>query len=157
MEGLKNLLLKEQFRLEQMLQRTKGQLSDAPEGKLRISKSQNCIQYYYCTDERKTGTYITKGNEEFVKKLAQKSYDEKVLRLAEKRISQIKKLTKDYEEDKIEKIYSKEHIERQKLIRTVEPTWEQRINEWRAIEYKGIPGRFSRYTDRKGGESSFKI
>lgn len=137
MKGLKNLLLAEQFRLDQIIQTIKERLNDAPEGNLRLSKSQNHRQYYHCTDEKKTGTYIAKGNEELVQRLAQKAYDEKVLRLSEKRISQIKKLTKDYEDDEIERIYSKEHAERKTLIQPVEFTWEQRLSKWKRKEYKG--------------------
>lgn len=137
MKGLKSLLLKEQLRLEQIIKNTKLQLSNAPEGKLRLSKSQNYLQYYHCTDKNKRGVYIAKGREEFVQKLAQKAYDEKVLRLAERRLPQIEKLAKEYEDDEIEKLYLKEHIERQKLICPVEYTWEQRLNEWKKEKYKG--------------------
>lgn len=137
MEGLKKLLLEEQARLEKIVQRTRAQLADAPEGTLRLSKSQNYPQYYHCTEEKKRGTYIGKGNEELVQKLAQKSYDKKVLQLAEKRISQISKLTKDYEDDEISKIYENEHAARQKLIQPVESTWEQKLNDWKTKEYKG--------------------
>ena len=34
-------------------------------------------------------------------------------------------------------IYLKEHEERQKFIEPIEPTWEQRIEEWMSKEYKG--------------------
>lgn len=110
---------------------------NAPEGRLRLSKSQNYLQYYHCTEKKKKGTYITKNNQELTSKLAQKSYDEKVLCLAEKRYSQITKLARDYEEDELEKIYVQEHIERQKLIKPVEATWEQKLDEWKRKEYKG--------------------
>lgn len=60
-----------------------------------------------------------------------------MLRLAEKRLLQIKKLTEDYEDDEIAKVYLKEHVERQKFIKPVEPTWEQRLKEWKDKEYKG--------------------
>ena len=72
-----------------------------------------------------------------MQQLAQKSYDERVLQLAEKRFSQIKKLLKDYTDDELENIYLKENSERQKLIKPVEPTWEQKINEWVSKEYDG--------------------
>lgn len=82
MRGLKNLLVKEQLRLEEIIKNTKLQLSNAPEGRLRLSKSRNYFQYYHCVDKNKRGVYIAKGNEELVQKLAQKTYNEKVLRFA---------------------------------------------------------------------------
>lgn len=137
MKGLKILLLKEQHRLEKIIETTKSRLSQAPEGTLRLSKCQNHIQYYHSTGKTKRGTYIAVGNEELPRKLAQKSYDEKILRLAEKRVSQIKSIAKDFEDDEIERIYLNEHIVRQKLIQPVEPTWEQMMDEWKSKEYKG--------------------
>lgn len=38
--------------------------------------------------------------------------------------------------EEVEKAFWDEHIERQKLIRPVEPTWEQRLGEWMSEEYK---------------------
>ena len=137
MKGLKKLLLEEQFRLERVIRETKARLENAPEGRLRLSKSHNHIQYYYCTEENKSGDYIPKEHVMLAQQLAQKSYDYKILRLAEKRISQIKKIVKDYTDDELENVYLKEHLERQKLIEPIECTWEQRLNEWQAKEYKG--------------------
>lgn len=137
MRGLRNLLLQEQFRLEQIIKEAKARLEQAPEGRLRLSKSHNHVQYYCCTEEKKSGTYISKENEELAKTLAQKSYDEQVLKLANVRLTQIKKLTRDYVDDELENIYLKEHIERKKLIRPIEPTWEQQLEAWISREYTG--------------------
>lgn len=137
MKGLRNLLLEEQFRLENIVKTTKTRLDNAPEGRLRLSKSHNQVQYYCCTEEKKSGDYILKDNRLLAKQLAQKSYDEKILHMAEKRLYQIKRLTKDYMDDELEKIYLNEHMERQKLVEPIETTWEQRSKEWQAIEYKG--------------------
>lgn len=52
---------------------------------MRLSKSNEYIQYYHCTEENKSGKYIAKGNDELIQALAQKSYDERLLQLAEKR------------------------------------------------------------------------
>lgn len=137
MKGLKNILLEEQFRLERIIEKTKERLEGAPEGRLRLSKSHNHMQYYCCTEQNKSGNYISKENIALARRLAQKSYDYKILQLAEKRLSQIKKMTKDYTDDELEAVYRQEHFERQKLIEPVELTWEQRILEWKAQEYKG--------------------
>jgi hypothetical protein len=50
MKGLRNLLLEEQFRLENIIKETKTRLEQAPEGRLRLSKSHNQVQYYCCTE-----------------------------------------------------------------------------------------------------------
>lgn len=137
MRGLKNLLSEERKRLEKILKVVQVQLKTMPEGSLRLSKSKDYIQYYHCTEENKLGKYIVKGNDELIQSLAQKSYDEKLLHLAEKRLKQIERILKDYEDDEIEEIFKKEHIERQRLIQVVEPTWDQRVKKWRDEKYQG--------------------
>ena len=46
-------------------------------------------------------------------------------------------IPQDYKEDEIEHIYLQEKIERQQLIQPVEPTWEQRLSQWKQKEYIG--------------------
>ena len=135
MKGIKELLFEEQKRLEKIIKKTKNQLKDAPTGTLRMSKSHNTLQYYRCTGDKKSGTYINRDNIDVARKLAQKSYDEKVLKLAEKRLSQIQKITRDYNEREIEEIYLNERNERQELIEPIEPTWEQKVKEWKEKGY----------------------
>lgn len=137
MKGLKNKLLEEQNRLEQMIKFQKEQLKNVPEGSLRLSKSHGKLQFYHCTDENKKGKYISKDNQHLIHSLAQKTYDERLLRLVEKRLKQIQKITKDYEDNEIEKVYLKEHPERQKLIKPIEPTWEEQLLLWKEKEYTG--------------------
>lgn len=50
MYGLKEMLLEEKERLQKIEKKINNQLKDTPEGTLRISKSNNCVQYYYCTE-----------------------------------------------------------------------------------------------------------
>ncbi len=137
MKGLRNLLFEEQIRLEKIIKETKARLDNAPDGRLRLSISHNHMQYYCCKEGKMSGNYISKENKALAQQLAQKSYDIKILHLAEKRYLQIKKILKDYADDELEKVYLKEHLERQKLIEPVEPTWEQRIIEWKRREYYG--------------------
>ena len=137
MEGLKNLLLKEKYRLENIVEVAKKQLGSMPDGTLRLSKCKGHVQYYHCTKANKSGKYIAKGNEHLIQALAQKSYDEKILQLAETRIKQINHILKDYDDDEVEALYRSEHIERQHLIRPIEPTWEQKMEMWKNREYEG--------------------
>lgn len=137
MKGLKELLVEEEKRLENITKIIKKRLKDAPTGTLRMSKSHNTLQYYRCTEKKKSGIYINRNNIEMAQQLAQKAYDEKILKLVEKRLSQIQKITKDYDENEIEKIYLKERSERKALINPIEPTWEQKVKEWKSREYTG--------------------
>lgn len=72
-----------------------------------------------------------------VRALAQKTYNEKILRYTEETSKQIGRLLKIYEDDKVEKIYIAENIKRQKLVTPIEPTYEQIIEQWMSTPFKG--------------------
>lgn len=141
MKGLKKKLLEEQQRLENVIGTAKEQLQSAPEGMLRLSKTKKYPQYYHCTEvnrkKSKNGRYLRKNEMELVRQLAQKEYDEKVLRLAQKRLVQIEKLVKDYSDEEIEEIYLKEHPERKKFICPIAQPWEEKLQRWMSEEYVG--------------------
>ena len=135
---LRKLLLLEQERLAKILMKARKDLENAPEGTLRLGKSQGCTQYYLCKPGLPhNGDYLAKRNMELAKQLAQKSYNQKIMRYSERNLKQISKLLRDYEDDKIEKIFLAEHPERQKLISPVEPTFQQRIEDWISKPYMG--------------------
>lgn len=138
MKGLKEMLLCEQRRLEGILAKTREMEKDAPAGSLQISESKKWVQFYQRMPGDKTkGSYIPVENQELICRLAQKSYNEKIIRLASRRLVQIKKLTRDYEDDELEMVYLKEHKERKRRIRPVEPVWEHQLEEWMRQEYRG--------------------
>lgn len=136
--GLRQQLEKEQQRLAAIADSARRGLKDAPEGTLRLGKSQGCIQYYHCKEGApQNGSYIPKKELKLVKELAQKSYEEKVLRYSEKTEAKIRRLLKNFEDNKIEKIYMSEHPERQSLINPVESTYQQRLDKWMATPFEG--------------------
>lgn len=109
-----------------------------PEGTLRLSKSQGCVQYYHCTKGAPhNGSYIHKNDIELAKQLAQKSYDEKIFDYSQKAIKYIDRLLSCYKDDKIAEIYASEHIERQKLITPVELAYDQKLEKWLEKPYQG--------------------
>lgn len=111
---------------------------DAPEGTLRLGRSQGCVQYFHCSeDTRPSGKYIPKGNMELARKLAQKAYDEKIIKLTTKRLRQLDSIINDYCDDEIAQTFFSEHQERQKLITPVEELYEQKLERWMANPYSG--------------------
>lgn len=136
MSAIKKQLIDEQERLAQIIKRTKQELQNVPEGTLRISKSQGCPQYYHCKKgSSHNGVYLPQKEIELARQLAQKSYNEKILRYAEKTYMKISRLLTDYEDEKLEQIFLSEHPERQKLITPVEATFMQKLEQWIAQPY----------------------
>ena len=136
MHGLRNMLVQEQARLEQMISKINEDQFSELDGYLRISNDKGKCRYYHCLNDR-NGTYITGKNENLIKKLAQKTYNISVLKKAEHRLKQITKITKDYSDDEIENLYTSLHKDRMKLIVPVEQPWNQLVEKWHEQEYAG--------------------
>ena len=120
---------------------TRNQLIDAPGGTLQISKTGKWVQYYhYIKEENKRKKHIPNHNNKLSQELAHIPYYTRIQKLTEKRLAQINKILKDYDDDEMEKVFLREHKERQKLIKPVEPIWEMKVNQWLEQEYqkKGI-------------------
>ena len=98
-KGLRDILVEEQVRLENIIKMAEDRMKHAPRGNLKLSKTKDFIQYYLYDEDDKSASYISKKENDLVCKLAQKSYDKKVLELVGKRLSQIRKITKDYTDD----------------------------------------------------------
>lgn len=138
MYGLKELLIKEQKHLEGIISLLSENKSTAPEGRLRISMDGRKVRYYHCTNDN-YGEYIPRENAQLPCQLAQKAYDETVLKAARVRHKLISKCLKGYRDDEIEQLYDSLHIERQKLVVPVEPTFEQLEEKWYSEAHTGKP------------------
>ena len=135
---IKDALLFEKNRLDEITSNTKSSLNDKPIGYLRISNKHGCVQYYHCADHLPVhGKYIRKKDVDFARQLAQKSYNEKILKYSEKAARQISALLRTFDDDKIDRIYEAENAERKKLITPVTPTYTQQLETWVSTPYTG--------------------
>lgn len=137
MKKLKELLVTEEKRLRSIKQIVDARLTTVPEGTLGIMKSNNHIQFAQFQGTGEKRRYIKKDNQELAYKLAQKSYDQKIQKLVDRRLKQIKKLSEEYNNNEIEEIYDQLHPVRQTLVTPVIKPWEQRLSEWKSIPYVG--------------------
>ena len=132
--------MKERKKLSLIKEKAEVGLRNVPEGTLRLGKSHGCVQYYHCLPGgHHNGKYISKSESELPQRLAQKTYDEQVFRLADRRLSQIDTILKNYENDEIEHCFLVEHPERQKLITPVEPLFQQKLQKWIETPYDPMP------------------
>ena len=141
MQGLKELLLSEEKRLKKIQKIVDARLIDAPDGALRVTTSKNKVQFVRCVEGSIKSSYklsyIKKEDFPLVKKLAQKSYDLRIKKLVDRRNKQLEKLVHEYADNEVENIYNKLHPIRKRLIEPVEPTYEQRVAQWKSIPYVG--------------------
>lgn len=136
MYGLREMLLQEQKHLRGIIANTREKDIATPEGRLRISVDHGVARYYQCVDDR-YGEYIPRDNVQLPRQLAQKAYNDTVLKTAEVRAKHIARCLKNYNDDELEQLFTSLHPERQKLITPVEPTFSQLQEQWYSEPYVG--------------------
>lgn len=130
------MLLQEHKHLQSIIAKAGENMASTPEGRLRISVDHGVARYYQCIDDR-YGEYIPRDNVQLPRQLAQKAYNDTVLKTAEVRAKHIARCLKDYNDDELEQLFTSLHPERQKLITPVEPTFSQLQEQWYSEPYVG--------------------
>lgn len=131
LEARKNQLLKLKKEKEKAL-------LSAPKGLLRVNCQGSRIQYYRRENSSDAnGVYLREKDRELVRMLAQKDYDQKVLRAVEKELGAVERCLAGYPVTGAEEVYEKLHRERKKLVVPVWEPREQFVQKWEAVVYKG--------------------
>lgn len=111
-----------------------------PAGHLRIAQNTGTRHpqfYHFTSTDHSNGSYLPHSKMAFIKKLAQKDYDQKLINQLRIQIKTLEKyLTKC--DGKIEQLYSKLPPIRQQLITPATLTNEQYIEEWRSETWQGL-------------------
>lgn len=147
--------------INRMLCQLEEELSQAPEGRLRVSASNGFTRYYLVSqgsdsDER----YIHRSDPELAKQLAQKSYDRKVQKLLEEEKQLLEKALRYYQKAGPEEFYSgpEELVwsglneARKKLVQPVSPDRAFFIEAWQKESYqnKGFSDTDTEYVTDSG-------
>lgn len=131
MEEIKRLLQCRKEFLEEIREKKKISLADAPKGTMRLNTSNGRTQYFHRRDpDMRGGLYIPQKNILFAQSLAQKDYDQKVLQSIEQEIKAIEKYLSSLPKLGAEEIFETLHQERQKLVTPIRETDEQYIKRW---------------------------
>ena len=112
----------------------------APQGHLRIAQAKGGkkLQYYHFTDPKDLkGKYIPHAKISFAQKLAQKDYDEKLIKILKKQIQTIEKYLST-SENKINELYTKMSCTRQQLVTPVTLTDSLYIEKWKSITWQKL-------------------
>lgn len=134
-ENVLNQLESRQVELKGLLRTKQNELSRAPEGSLRTSVSHNRPQFYLA-DPNKKRHYIRKHNVDFIKQLAQKEYDKKIVPEISNEIEEINELIRQQKKDKIGKVYSTLHSAKKSYVQPVTLTSSEYMKKWLSINYK---------------------
>ena len=139
-----NKLNQEIAELERIIQQLKQNLCTYPEGTLQINRSNGSIQYYRrnCRQLSPVETpirrqYIRKEQQELVRNLAQKDYDQRLLKILENRLKAASKMKDVYMQADPTEVYEKCHSERKKLIIPQFISDEEYAEKWQNVKDKG--------------------
>jgi len=104
--------------LEELIETKTNCLQGAPEGKVRISSCRGTMRPYYIAKDEKNsqGRYMPSKDRNLVAALAQKDYDEKIVRTAADELKTLNILIRKYESGTYEGIYDKLSLPRKQLI-----------------------------------------
>jgi len=123
--------------LEQILIERNAALEDAPDGKLRIDRKGNSLQYYHRKDPSKTkGCYLKRVQDSFAATRAQKEYDFKLISELKVEIKVLEKFLDDYRPERIDEIFVALHDYRKSLIRPAKLLDEDYVKRWMSFEYE---------------------
>lgn len=127
--------------LRQLIATKKKALRGSPDGYLQISTSHGMTQYYRILGNRQEGrTYLTKNDLELARALAQKTYDRKVLQVAEQELRAWQALARLMPDTTAEEVIKTLSPARQKLVTPIIPPDEEFRKQWEAVTYE--PGWF---------------
>lgn len=117
-------------------------LAKAPDGKISIKKQKGHTKYYLRMEGKdRHGTYLSKKNEEKIKKYLQKSYDEKVLIQIGQEIQSLQRLLKKAPQirGQLQEIYLSYPQDARERIEAIELPDLEYAQRWARMEY--IPKR----------------
>lgn len=135
---LKKVLTKHLKELKQIKGKAERALKKAPEGKLILSRSNGSTQYFWKTDSiQKKGRYLDKKSRKLAVALAQKEYDQNLLKEIEKREKKISRILELLPERGLEEAYEKLSPSRKELVIPYVLTDEQYIQQWMNVSYVG--------------------
>lgn len=138
MKSMEEFLKEKLAELEKLKVKAEKSLEKAPEGSLVLSSSNGAEQYYHRTERGQSkGKYIPAEKRKFAMALAQKDYDQKLLKAVgrdQKKIGKMLELLKGLE---VSKVYEELAEPRKKLVKSYVLTDEQYVEKWLSVKYSG--------------------
>lgn len=125
--------------LEKVIGEKEECLKNAPQGYLRAAYKNGESEYYLKNSKKeKRGRYLKQTEREIAILLAQKEYDEKVLKYARTELNSLNKLIRRYEIGTAEDIYENLPPARRALVTPIFIPDDQFVKNWLAQQYEGL-------------------
>lgn len=138
MNDVIGIMIKELKNLQGMLLKLERRIADMPDMSLRISNKNDRTEYYYkIKGETGNGKYIRKQEIELASKIAQRDYDEKIIRCIKEKIELISTFIKKYNALDERTVYENENNYRKNLLYDPILNDENYIKSWQQVKYGG--------------------
>ena len=126
---LNNLDSRRQYLKETIEKKTEA-LAGAPSGRLRVCTYRGHTSYYYVEKAKdSTGKYLNKKGDPLARALAQKDYDQKIIRAAGEELKILERLICQQERS-VEEVYPSLNPARRELVAPISLTDEEYIAHW---------------------------
>ena len=126
---LTNLLSRKEY-LNDVLLKKEVALQSTPEGKLRTSTVKGHYRYYHVLDEQNNrGMYLKQKDYSLARALAQKDYDQKIIRAAGEELKILERLIRQQERS-VEEVYPSLNPARRELVAPISLTDDEYIAHW---------------------------
>ncbi len=130
-------LLERKVHLEKLITVKELAVNKAPEGCLRVAPIKKSFQYYKIVDpQNPNGDYLPKKEIALARKLAQKSYDKKIMSAAINELEIIDNYLAFLNKYQLSDLYNKLAPGRKQLVKPISLTDEQYIEWWKSVEYE---------------------
>ena len=138
MKTIETMLNEELRRIQSIIKETNKRLEKVPKGKLRISGKKSNREYYYIDAEKKqNGRYLKIKERVLAEQIAQRDYDNSLVKSLNIRRKTIEQFLKRYERNGINDVYDNTNIYRKELLKKVYISDEEYVRQWENVEYEG--------------------
>ena len=139
-ERIKDYLIEREEFLNKIIGETGKSISEAPEGTIRIHFINGKSRYYFRKKpNERNGHYLKQTDSDLAVRLAQKSYDLRVMRAAEEEIKSIRTYLKLLPKASVEEVYDSLNPARKMIVIPAAETDEMFRDRWSSQKYIGKP------------------
>ena len=135
--SLNNMRGREEY-LRKLIEDKTEALKNAPDGNLKVSYSHGKLQYKQYFGKDKKELYIPAGKTELVRQLAQKAYDENVLKKAIREKRNISSLVELYERGNCDDVFESLLEARKSLVTPIMIPDDEFVRQWLDDDYEGL-------------------
>lgn len=131
-------LIAEKKILETLFRRTQRQLEAAPEGRIRLVKHRNDVQFFFReTGNEKSGKYMPKKDHAKAYALIQKRYDQELLKVLQPQLELLNRFLAGFDPYALSKVYERSGELMQRFVKPAELPDNEFKEWWQAQPYEG--------------------